>query len=102
MRQWGLAAARLASAAWAGAATLFVATAIREVTYAGFDSSTKDALAALRFPPYYAFGFALTTIALVGGVMAAADRQSAHRGVRTAVMLLGLALVLMIVDYVAV
>ena len=53
----GLAVARLASAAWVGAAMLFVITAVREVRHPGFDSSTKDTLALLRFPAYYAFGF---------------------------------------------
>ena len=60
----GLAVARLASAAWVGAAVLFVIIAVREVRHPGFDSAAKDTLALLRFPAYYASGFLVVSVAL--------------------------------------
>ena len=59
MKSVCLTISRLALAAWVGAASLFVVTAIQEARSTEFDSITKNALAALRFPAYYAFGFAL-------------------------------------------
>lgn len=51
---------RFALSAWVGAATLFVVSAIRQVTSDQFDTVTKGQLALLRFPPFYLFGFVLT------------------------------------------
>lgn len=99
----GLAVARLASAAWVGAAMLFVITAVREVRHPGFDSSTKDTLALLRFPAYYAFGFVFVAAALAGSVIALIRRKKGERRrIVAASWLLGLVLVLMVVDFVTV
>jgi hypothetical protein len=99
----GFAVARLASAAWVGAAVLFVVTALREVRHPGFDSATKDTLALLRFPAYYAFGFILISVALAGAVLALAGRARAERRrIVGAAWLLGLVLLLMVVDFVAI
>src|SRR5580692_2584215 len=99
----GLAVARLASAVWVGAAMLFVITAVREVRHPGFDSATKDTLALLRFPAYYAFGFILISVALAGAVLALAGRARAERRrIVGAAWLLGLVLLLMVVDFVAI
>jgi hypothetical protein len=76
----GLTIARLSATAWVGAATLFVVTALREVRHPGFDSVTKDTLALLRFPAYYAFGFTLVTLALVGALVASVGRPSSNDG----------------------
>lgn len=95
----GLRVARLASAAWVGAALLFVVTAVREVRDPAFDSTTKDALALDRFPAYYAFGFALLTLALFGAIAAMPSRG---RSIRVAAAFLGVALVVMIGDFISV
>jgi hypothetical protein len=99
----GLAVARLAAAAWVGAAVLFVITALREVQHPGFDSATKDTLALLRFPTYYAFGFVLVSTALAGSFFGLVGRAKGHRRrIVVAASLLGLVLVLMVVDFVAI
>jgi len=99
----GLAVARLASAVWVGAAMLFVITAVREVRHPGFDSATKDTLALLRFPVYYAFGFVVVLAALAGTVIALIKRKKGERRrIVVASWLLGLVLVLMVVDFVAI
>jgi hypothetical protein len=99
----GLAVARLASAAWVGAAMLFVITAVREVRHPGFDSVTKDTLALLRFPAYYAFGFVVVSGALAGCVFGSMGREKGDRlRIVAASWLLGLVLVLMVVDFVAI
>lgn len=99
--------ARLAITAWVGAAVLFVIVGVREVTLSGqvlpgggFDSATRDALVLLRFPAYYATGFAL----LGAGLLATACAGSASGSSRTARLatlgLLTVALMMMIADYV--
>jgi hypothetical protein len=98
----GLAVARLASAAWVGAAVLFVITAVREVRHPLFDTATKDTLALLRFPVYYAFGFVIVSVALAGTVLALRDRQKGQRRVVVAAWLLGVVLVLMVADFAAI
>jgi hypothetical protein len=112
----GLVVARVASAAWIGAAALFVVAALREVTHPEFDTATKDALALLRFPAYYGFGFTLVPVAIGGGLVAMCSgrpdarnpttakisRPGLKRRVRTAVVLLVVSLVVMIADYIAV
>lgn len=101
--RFGLAVARLASAAWVGAAALFVITALREVRHPGFDSVTKDTLALLRFSAYYPFGFVLVSVALAGTLLGLVGRQKGQRrGVIAAAGLLGLVLLLMVVDFVAI
>jgi hypothetical protein len=86
--------ARLASAAWVGAALLFVVTAVREVRDPSFDTLTKDQLALDRFPAYYLFGFVLVSVAFVGALTAKRSRP-----VRVATVLLALALGVMIGDF---
>lgn len=56
---------RLLLAAWIGAAVLFVITSVAEQTSEHFGSRTRDQLAAIRFPHYYAFGFAVHALTLV-------------------------------------
>jgi hypothetical protein len=99
----GLTVARFASAAWVGAAALFVITAVREVRHPLFDTATKDTLALLRFTAYYAFGFALVAAALVGAILALLGRERRQRRrIVAAAWLLGLALVLMVADFIAI
>jgi len=99
----GLAVARAASAAWVGAAVLFVITAVREVRHPGFDPAIKDTLALLRFPTFYTFGFVLVSAALAGCLFALVGRaKGARRRVVAAACLLGLALALMVVDFAAI
>lgn len=69
MGKVALAVARFAVSAWVGAAVLFVITSVREVRYGGFDSTIRDKLAGLRFPPYYTAGFILIGVGIVGAVI---------------------------------
>jgi hypothetical protein len=98
----GLAVARLTAAAWVGAATLFVVTAVREVRFPGFESATKDQLALLRFPAYYVCGFALVGISLLGALVASLGSRPRPKKVAVAVGLLAATLILMAGDFVAV
>jgi hypothetical protein len=99
----GLAVARLASAAWVGAAVLFVITALREVRHPGFDSATKDTLALLRFPAYYALGLVVVSAALAGTLLGLFGREKCQRRrIVAAAWLLGLVLLLMVADFVAI
>jgi hypothetical protein len=98
----GLTLARFALAAWVGAAALFVVTGVREVTTTDANlatSTVKDALVAVRFPAYYAFGF--TLVGLAGFGLLAAYRGHGISRLRYFVCF-GLVIagfVLMIVDY---
>lgn len=96
MTRVALAAARFAVSAWVGAAVLFVITSVREVRYGGFDSTIRDQLAALRFPPYYAAGFILIGVGIVGAVIG--WRWLRPRAL-TVFGLLVAALALMLADY---
>jgi hypothetical protein len=100
--RFGLAVARLAAAAWVGAAALFVVTAVREVTFPGFDSATKVQLALLRFPAYYFCGFTLVGIACLGALAASLGSRPRAKKVAVAAGLLAVTLVAIAVDYVAV
>jgi len=108
----GLTIARLSATAWLGAATLFVVTALREVKHPGFDLTTKDALALLRFPAYYAFGFTLVILALFGAFVESRGRPSSGdnetavpsaskdtRRIRAASWLLALVFLMMLADF---
>jgi hypothetical protein len=98
--RFGLVLARLAAAAWVGAAVLFVITAVREVRHPGFDSATKDTLALLRFPAYYACGFVLVGAALGGTIVALLGcEKGKRRGLLAAAWLLAVAIVLMVADF---
>lgn len=97
-----LAVARLSAAAWVGAASLFVVTALREVRHPAFDSATKDALALLRFPAYYAFGFVLVALAFLAALGASIPRGESRRRLGLASALLAVVLMLMAADFLAV
>lgn len=99
MRSVLLILARLASAGWVGAATLFVVSGVRELRSPAFDSVTKDALVLTRFPAYYAFGFVLVGIALVCGWAARNHSGGRTCCLRIAGALLLLTLIAMVVDY---
>ncbi len=98
MRNVCLTIARLALAAWIGAAALFVCTSISEQVSIAYDSGVKNTLAAIRFPWYYGFGFCLVTTGGVCGVIGLNRRQQPRRWMFFGVSL-SLALILMIVDY---
>ncbi|MEZ6055820.1 MAG: hypothetical protein R3C01_03855 [Planctomycetaceae bacterium] len=74
----GLTAARFCLSAWIGAAVLFVVNGVRQVRHPAFDSTVKDHLALLRFPPYYLFGVTLLGMAACG-LLAACLGQSRSR-----------------------
>lgn len=66
--------ARLLLAAWVGAAVLFVVTGVREVTTKNpflNNSPVKDSLVVVRFPAYYAAGFAAVGGAILGTLLCA-------------------------------
>ncbi len=98
MQRLCLTIARFALSAWIGAAVLFVVTSVREATSPAFDSLIKNELAALRFPPYYLFGFVLVGLGLACGAVAL-RRESPRRRWMLFVGMLAAALVLMFVDY---
>ncbi|MDA0833152.1 MAG: hypothetical protein O2955_10345 [Planctomycetota bacterium] len=93
-----LALARFCSAAWVGAAVLFVIAGISEVRSPQLDSSAKDLLVLLRFPCYYAIGFSLVIAAFIG---ASVSQLVGPRSitVKIASGLLLLALLGMVVDH---
>ena len=93
--------ARFALSAWIGAAALFVVTSIAEQRSPTFGSAEKNVLAALRFPAYYSFGFVLVGLGLVAGAIGV-DRKSRCRSWLMIVGCLTLALILMLVDYLAI
>ncbi len=93
--------ARFALSAWIGAAALFVVTSIAEQRSPTFGSVEKNLLAALRFPAYYSFGFVLVGLGLVGGAFGV-DYRVRLKGWLIVVVCLTLALILMVVDYVAI
>lgn len=91
---------RFALSSWVGAAALFVVAGIREVRHPGFDTEIQNQLVLLRFPAYYAFGFPLVCLALL---CTAGFRTSERLGrIRKWILraLIGVALALMIGDYV--
>jgi hypothetical protein len=93
--------ARFCAAAWIGAAALFVVNGVQEVTSPTFESSTKDQLALIRFPAYYAFGFALVVGALLTTLCAGRKSLGSIRHAMIAV-LLAASLGLMTYDWFAV
>lgn len=78
MRPLLLTLLRCALSAWVGAAVLFVVNAVRQVTFPGFDTITRNQLALLRFPAYYGFGFTLVGSAVLCALLLAA-RDRPHR-----------------------
>lgn len=101
MLRTALTIARFCLAAWVGAAAMFVTIGVREVTFPGFDSATRDQLALLRFPAYYVSGFALVTLAWIALACCLIGRKRT-RTLVVAAACVSLALVLMAVDYVAI
>lgn len=91
--------ARFCSSAWIGAATLFVVVGVLEVTKGGFDSTTKDVLVGIRFPPFYLFGATLVTLAWIGACLADFHPHLPGRRRAFAIVSLVFVLVLMFVDY---
>ena len=91
---------RFSLAAWVGAASLFVVTGIQEVRSPEFDSVTKSALATLRFPSYYAFGFGLVSVALLTAVIAARHRLLSRWRAWAVPSLVIIVFVMMVIDYV--
>ncbi len=91
--------ARFSLSAWVGAAVMFVVIGVREVTWPGFDSATRDQLALLRFPPYYLFGFALVGCATAACSLSLVGRAIRRRRGVTVLLILAAALTLMTYDY---
>jgi len=75
----GLLIARFCLSAWIGGAVLFVINGVRQVTISTFDSTIRNELAVLRFPPYYLFGTVLMVLALLGILMAATSPKARGR-----------------------
>lgn len=92
--------ARFCSSAWIGAATLFVVVGILEVTRGGLDSTTKDILVAIRFPPFYVTGAILVGLAWIGACLADFQPELPRRRRAFAILALLTVLELMFVDYV--
>ena len=86
---------RLALAAWAGAAVLFVITSIAEQKFPAFDFTDRDHLATIRFPFYYAAGIACCTLALAAGVLC----RKLSRHLQAAMLLTTLASIVFALDY---
>lgn len=93
--------ARFCSAAWVGAAALFVVNGVQEVTSPTFESTTKDQLALIRFPAYYWFGFVLVAGALMATLVAGRRSLGSIRHVMIAILLVA-SLGLMTYDWFAV
>ena len=101
MQKLCLTIARFALSAWIGAAALFVVTSVREATFPAFDSLIKNQLAALRFPSYYLFGFVLVGLSFVCGTIGLRRATSRWRW-SLFVGTSGVALLLMVFDYIAI
>jgi hypothetical protein len=103
MQRFLLTTARLALAAWVGGATLFVITGVREVTTTDphlNQSTVRDALVAVRFPAYYAFGSTLTAVALACVALLPHKRLLWKLRRWMLLGLLSVALLMMLADYV--
>jgi len=99
MKSLALCLARFCTAAWIGAAVLFVVVGVREVTSPHFTSEIKDHLAVIRFPAFYVCGAVLIGGAWLGTLAAAGHPQLSRRRQRIAAVLLALALVEFGADY---
>ncbi len=100
IRTMALLIARVVTAAWVGAAVLFVITSVREVSHPEIDTATRNLLPGIRFPAYYATGIILMGAGLLSASLAAGHPQLSRWRRRTTVALLSLAFVCMCVDYV--
>ena len=99
MRSFCLMLCRFAISAWVGAAGLFVVTSVEEQQTIT-DLPTRNLLATLRFPYYYAFGFTLVAVGFIAGLIAFRHPAISSRRLGIALALLAVALGLMVVDYV--
>jgi hypothetical protein len=93
-----LALLRFSLCAWVGAATLFVITGIREVTSLQFEPTTKNHLAAIRFPAFYFVGILLVGIAILCAVALRGRFESRNRATMIVVILVTVVL-LMVGDW---
>lgn len=100
MSRFALLIARFASAAWVGAAVLFVINGVQQATSGQFESMTTDQLVVLRFPAYYVMGFSLVGAAWVGAAICGEQLSFRRRG--AVLGLFGLALGVMLFDYLVV
>ncbi|RLS44547.1 MAG: hypothetical protein DWH81_00630 [Planctomycetota bacterium] len=100
MSRLALTITRFASAAWVGAAVLFVINGVQQTTSGKFESMTTDQLVLLRFPAYYLMGFILVGLSLLGAVLSGTERSQRQR--RMLIVLFGLSLVIMLFDYLVV
>lgn len=91
--------ARFCSSAWIGAATLFVIVGVLEVTRGGFDSTTKDVLVGIRFPPFYTSATILVTLAWGGACLAEYHPELTTRRRAIAILSLLIVLGLLSIDY---
>lgn len=89
---------RFLLSAWVGAAVLFVVTSVAEQQFEGFASSTKNQLAMIRFPKYYAMGFFVLLISLGCSTVRAALGARSKSDVAVLV-LLAIANLTMVVDF---
>ncbi len=86
---------RLALAGWIGAAVLFVTTSIAEQVFPEFNATTRDQLATIRFPFYYATGVTCCTLTLAAGVLC----RSLSRRVTVGLIIIVGASVVFAIDY---
>ena len=102
MRSLYLTMARFCVTAWVRAAVLFVITSVREVTsdYQIVTSDIKNILTTIRFPSYYVMGFLLITVGAVSCGLYLKHPQGRSKRMGFCMMLLILALMTMLVDYV--
>ena len=100
MSRFALLIARIASSAWVGAAVLFVINGVRQATSGQFDSMVTDQLVVLRFPAYYVMGFSLVGAAWLSSAFTGEQFSFRRRG--AVLGLFGLALVVMLFDYLVV
>ncbi|MBA4030006.1 MAG: hypothetical protein C0478_03795 [Planctomyces sp.] len=90
-------AARFLTSFWLGAAALFVAAGIREVTTPGLDDAVKDVLVERRFFVFYLFQWICLSAALACAAVLAVKRRWGRDVV--IVSLLGVATALAVYDY---
>ena len=97
MSRMALMFVRMSASAWVGAAVLFVINGVMQVTSGKFESMVTDQLVLLRFPAYYLMGISLVGLAFVGTALSGEHFSFARRG--WLLGLFGLAIVVMIFDY---
>ena len=98
MNSLALVLCRLCLAAYVGAATFFVAIAIRPIRSPLFDSEQKGRLTQMLFPGYYIFGFVLLGTALLAALWISFRADTAQRR-RTTLVLLLIGFSLMLIDW---